>query len=177
MKKAFSLFAAFIILFAAGCEKQTKPKNATPPPIAPSFTANLDVKFNSIQMTAKLTKNATDDYTVQMLTPEILSPLALNYKDGGCEVTYDGLKFETDLNRFPQTEFGGLLANALSDIEHGIDIGTTISDGVVTYKGNGERGAFTVTRNTETGELLELSVEGAQLQVIFSEYKENFKDD
>lgn len=170
MKKAFSLFAAFLILFAAGCEKQTNPQ--TPPPLPSAFTANLDVSFNNISMTAVLTKNASDDYTVRMLTPEILSPLVLNYKNSGCEVTYDGLKFETDLNRFPQTEFGGLLTNALSDIEHGIDVETMISDGIVTYKGNGERGIYTITRNLKTGEILELSVEGAQLHAVFSEYKE-----
>ncbi len=173
MKKAFSLFAALFILLAAGCEKQTKQKSATPPPIPSAFTANLDVKFNNIEMTAVLTKNASDDYTVQMLTPEILSPLGLNYKDGVCEVTYDGLNFETDLNRFPQTEFGGLLTDALSDIEHGIDVEVTVSDGIATYKGNGERGIYTVTRNAETGELLDFSVEGAQLHAVFSEFKES----
>lgn len=172
MKKAFSLFAALMIFLAAGCEKQSNPKSQTPPPLPSAFTANLDIKFDNIQMTAALTKNAADDYTVKLLTPEIMSPLTLNYIDGGCEVTYDGLKFETDLNRFPQSEFGGLLTAALSDIEHGIDVETMVSDGVITHKGNGERGIFTVKRNSETGELLELSIEGAQLHIVFSEYKE-----
>ena len=76
MKKAFSLFAALMILFASGCEKQTSRKNQALPPAPSAFTANLDVDFNSIQMTATLTKNESDNYTVQILTPEILSPLS-----------------------------------------------------------------------------------------------------
>lgn len=175
MKKAFSVFAALLMLLAAGCEKQPSAKNQTPPPIPASFTAKLDVKFGDTSMTAALTKNAADDYTVQMLTPEIMSPLALTYKNGGCTVTYDGLKFETDLNRFPQSEFGGLLTSALSDIEQGIDVETMISDGIITYKGNGERGIYTVTRNAENGAWLELSIEGAQLHAVFSEYSNTSK--
>lgn len=171
MKKAFSVLAALLFLLAAGCEKQTNPKNQTPPPIPTSFTAKLDVKFGDTSMTAMLTKNASDDYTVQMLTPEIMSPLALTYKSGGCTVTYDGLNFETDLNRFPQSEFGGLLTSALSDIEQGIDVESACAEGIWTYKGNGERGVYTVTRNAENGAWLELSIEGAQLNVVFSEYK------
>lgn len=171
MKKALYVCAVLLFLITAGCEKQAAPKNQTPPPIPAAFTAKLDVKFGDISMTASLTKNASDDYTVQMLTPEIMSPLALAYKDGGCTVTYDGLNFETDLNRFPQSEFGGLLTSALSDIEHGIDIETMISEGTVTYKGNGERGIYTVKRNAENGAWLEFSAEGAQLHVVFSEYK------
>lgn len=171
MKKAFSLFAAVLILLAAGCEKQSAPETLTPPPIPSAFTAKLDVVFGDITMTANLTKNAADDYQIQMLSPEIMESLGLSYKDGACSVTYDGLNFETDLNRFPQSEFGALLTAALSDIEQGIDIETTYADGIWTYKGNGERGIFVVTRDAETGAWLELSIEGAQLHVKFSEYK------
>ena len=54
----------------------------------------------------------------------------------------------------------------------GIDIQTTYEDGIWTYKGTGERGVFVLTRDAETGAWLELSIEGAQLQVIFSDFKQ-----
>ncbi|MBO5230428.1 MAG: hypothetical protein J6B52_03290 [Clostridia bacterium] len=168
MKRAFSILAALIFLLAAGCEKQGI--NETAPPAAPTaFTANLNVTFGDTEMTAKLTQNSPDSFEIQILSPEILSSLALAYANGTCTVTYDGLKFETDLTRFPQAEFGALVTQTLADIAQDMNIQKTYSEGVWTYKGAGERGTFSLTQSAETGAWLELTVDGADLHVVFSD--------
>jgi len=172
LKKAFSVFATIIILIAAGCEKQ-KSVQSSPPPVPSAFTSNLEVTYGETAMTAELTQKSAEEFNIQILTPEILSPLALTYNKGTCTVTYDGLKFETDLNRFPQASFGTLLTQTVSDIAQGIDIETTYSDGIWTYKGTGEHGIFVMTRDGETGAWLELSIEGAPLHVVFSNFAQN----
>lgn len=171
MKKAFSVFAALILIFAAGCENQKIAETKTPPPLPEAFTANLKIAYGGTAMTAAFAQNSFENYELKMLTPEILSPLTLAYNSGVCTVTYDGLKFETDLNRFPQVSFGTLLTESISNIKEGIDIQTTFSDGIWTYKGTGERGVFVLTRDAETGAWLELSIEAAPLHVIFSDFK------
>lgn len=171
MKKAFSVFAALILIFAAGCENQKITQTKTPPPLPEAFTANLEITYGETAMTAAFTQKSFEEYELRMLTPEILSPLTLAYNKGICTVTYDGLKFETDLNRFPQVSFGTLLTETISNIKDGIDIQTTYADGIWTYKGTGERGVFVLTRNAETGAWLELSIEAAPLHVIFSDFK------
>lgn len=171
MKKAFSVFAALILILAAGCENQTITETKTPPPLPEAFTANLKIVYGDTVMTAAFTQKSFDEYELKMLTPEILSPLTLIYTDGNCTVTYDGLKFETDLNRFPQVSSGTLLTESIAHIREGIDIQTTYADGIWTYKGTGERGIFTLTRDEETGAWLELSIEGAKLHVIFTDFK------
>lgn len=171
MKKAFCVFAALIMIFAAGCENQNITQSKAPPPIPEAFTANLKIVYGESVMTAAFEQKSLNEFGLQMLTPEILSPLFLGYKDGVCTVTYDGLKFETDLNRFPQVTFGSLLTESISNIKDGVDVQTTYSDGIWTYKGTGERGVFVITRNAQTGAWLELSIEGAQLHVIFSDFK------
>ncbi len=173
MKKAFCVFAAFIMIIAAGCENQNITQSKAPPPIPETFTANLKIVYGESVMTAAFTQKNFSDFGLQMLTPEILSPLFLGYKDGICTVTYDGLKFETDLNRFPQVTFGSLLTESISNIKDGVDVQTTYSEGIWTYKGTGERGVFVITRDAQTGAWLELSIEGAQLHVIFSDFKTN----
>lgn len=171
MKKVFSVFAALIMLLAAGCENQKITESQTPPPIPEAFSSNLKIVYGDTSMTAAFTQKSFEEFEFRMLTPEILSPLALGYKGGICTVTYDGLKFETDLNRFPQVTFGTLLTEAISNIRDGIDVQTTFSEGIWTYKGTGERGVFVLTRDAESGAWLELSIEGAQLHVVFSEFK------
>lgn len=172
MKRAFSILAAFVFLLAAGCEKQ-RIDETTPPAAPTAFTANLNVTFGDTEMTAKLTQNSPDSFEIQMLSPEIMESLALTYANGACTVTYDGLKFETDLSRFPQAEFGALVTQTLSDIAQDMNIQKTYSEGIWTYKGTGERGGFSLTQSGETGAWLELTVDGADLRVVFNDFTTN----
>lgn len=170
MKKAFALLAAVALLMTAGCRKAaTTP--GTPPTAPARFSANVKAVFGEAEMTAVLTRSGETDYSLKMLTPEILAPLTLHYTDGKCEVEYDELKFETDLTRFPQTEFGALLTGAMTSVCDGIDITSACADGVWTYTGTSERGVFTLTQSAESGEWIEFSVEGALLHVTFSDFK------
>ena len=125
MKKAFSFFAVIIFILTAGCEKQST-KNLTPPPAPTSFSANVKVLYGDTEMTALITQKAAEDFTLDFLTPEAIAPLTINYSNGVCKVTYDGLSFETDFNRFPQTETGTLLINAISDVIQGINLQTAL---------------------------------------------------
>lgn len=162
--------AAVALLMTAGCKKADS-AHGTPPEAPAKFSATVNAVFGDAEMIAVLTREGAADYTLKMLTPEILEPLTLHYSDGKCEVEYDELKFETDLARFPQTEFGSLLTGALTAACDGIDITTACSDGVWTYTGTGERGVFTLTQSAESGEWLEFSAEGALLRVTFSDFK------
>ncbi len=173
MKKAFSVLAVLFILLAAGCENQKANNSTTLPDIPTAFTSNISITYGDIEMTALLTQNAAEDYTVKFLTPDALSPLSLSYKNGVCNVTYDDLMFESDLNRFPQTQMATLLTDSISDVIQDIDIEKTYSDGIWSYKGTGERGMFTLRRDSQTGAWLDLSIDGAKLSVIFSDFKQN----
>lgn len=174
MKKALSVFTAAIIILLAvtGCEKQIIGEK-TPPPLPENFTSKLEAVYGEITMTAEFTQNSYDDFSIRILTPEILSPLTVIYKEGICKVIYDGLEFEADLSRFPQTEFGHLLTQTLSDIKADLEIAKTYNEGIWYYSGSGERGVFTMTRDAETGAWLELEIEGAPLHITFSEFKTN----
>ena len=170
MKKLCLVSVLIVLVLISGCSNKniTQTKTVSPPE---KYSVNLDVAFRNIKMTALMTKLSPKKVEIQILSPEIMTPLSLLYENGVCTVTYDGLKFETDLNRFPQVAFGALLTESIANIREGIDIQTTYADGIWTYKGTGERGIFVLTRDAETGAWLELSIEGAQLQVVFSEFK------
>ncbi len=171
MKKLLSLLAVAVLFFAAGCESRSISDAKTPPPIPEVFSSNLKIAYGDTAMNAVINQLTNGETEIQMTSPEILAPLKLCYKDGGCTVTYDGLTFETDLNRFPQVSFGTLLINTLYDIKQGIDIQTTFADGIWTYKGTGDRGIFVMTRDAESGAWLSLSIEGASLHAEFTDFK------
>ncbi len=169
MKRAFSFLAALVLLIAAGCEKQS-PNSATPPPLPTSFSANLSADFCGTEMKAKLTQKSNEEYIIEMLSPDIMTPLKLTYNRGVCTVNYDGLEFESDSGRFPQSEFGALLTQALSYIGQNIDIQKTYDGTSWTYKGIGSRGEFSIKQNAENGEWINFNVQSADLTVIFSDF-------
>lgn len=122
-------------------------------------------------MKAKLTKHSAQKYQIDVLSPEILNTMSIIYENRICKVTYDGLSFETDLKRFPQSEIGGLLAQALTDADGGITTKSTDENGNTVYKGVTNYGEFILTQDSATGLWKDFSVEGASLRIIFSEYK------
>ena len=172
MKKALSVAASIIILALAfaGCEKQLIGEKA-PPPLPESFSANVEAVFDTTAITAEFVQKSLDEFSVKILSPEILTPLTVNFENGACTVIYDGLEFKSDLSRFPQTEFGRLLIQALSDIRTDLDITKTYSEGIWTYSGSSERGIFLLKRDGETGAFTEFEIEGASLHIVFKDFK------
>ncbi len=173
MKKLCLIFAVITMLVAAGCEKNISNqqiKQASPPS---AYSVNLDVTFKETEMKAKLIKHSSQKHEIQILSPEIMTPLSLVYENGICTVTYDGLTFETDLKRFPQAEFGALLTHALNDIDSGITTKSSTDKNTVIYKGITDYGDFSLIQDTETGLWKEFTVNGIPLRVIFSDYKTN----
>ncbi len=172
MKKALSVTVAVIIFIftAAGCEKQIIGEK-TPPPLPESFSANVEAVYENTSIIALFKQKSADEFSVRILSPDILTPLTVEFKSGICTVNYDGLEFNSDLSRFPQTEFGKLLIHAISDIKVDIDISKTYSDGIWTYSGSSERGVFLLTRDAETGAFIEFEIEGAPLHIVFKDFK------
>ncbi len=166
MKNALPFFAAVIIILTAGCEKQSK--NTAPPPPPASFSADLSVNFCGTEMKATLIQKNSDEFEMKMSSPEIMSDLTLIYSNGECTATYEGLEFKTEVNRFPQAEFGSMLTRALSYIGQDIDIQKTFGSNIWTYKGLLDRGEFAITQNADNGDWICFTVQAADLTVNFS---------
>ena len=168
MKRLVPLLTAIILL--QGCAIFSKQPSAPPaPPTA--FTADIAVTYGEYEVTAFFTQNSINSYIIKMLTPATLEPLAIAFENNACTVTYDDLKFETDLKRFPQTAFGAVMIDALSSIAKSANITSTYSDGIWTYNGTSDAGSFVLTQDNETGAWLTLNVESAQLKITFSNFK------
>ncbi len=172
MKKLCLVSVVLVFLLISGCNNPQKPlkKSISPPD---QYSVNLDVTFRNINMTALMTKHSPEKFEIKMLSPEILTPLSLIYENGICTVTYDGLTFESDFNRFPQSEFAALLTRALNDVDSGISVSESTENGDIIFKGITDYGEFALTQDSETGLWKEFTVNGASLHVIFSAYKTN----
>lgn len=171
MKRVISVSALLLLILAAGCEKQKVSENL-PVSIPSAFSAVVKGQFGEIETSAELVRNGEGDYRIDFITPEAISPLLLNYKDGKCNVTFGEISFGTDLSRFSQTEMGTFLTDSIDDTLSGLNVQSTVSDGVRTYTGTCEKGSFTLTQNEKTGTLLAFDIAQINLHLEFTEFKE-----
>lgn len=157
-------------MLAAGCEKQSKNSSASPD-IPSAFTANTEITFRDIYMTAQISKAADNELKIKMLTPEVLAPLEISCKGGVCTAAYDGISFSVETNRFPQIEFADIAAQAFEYAGADVELKKSVSDGIISYQGSTDSGVFILTQDKESGAWLDLSVEGAQLHIVFKDFK------
>ena len=157
------------MMLAAGCEKQGK-TNVSDRDIPDSFTAKAEITFRETFLTAQITRKESGELNVKILSPEVLAPLEINCKNGVCSASYDGISFEADSSRFPQADFASIAAQAFDYVQANIDLKRTVSDGVTTYQGGTDSGVFILNMDSQSGNWLDLSVEGAQLHVVFKEF-------
>ncbi len=170
MKKLCFVFALLFLSLASGCQNKNgyESKKASPPS---AYTVNIDVTFKELKIAGELTKHSPQKYDIKILTPDIMKPLLISYENDVCTVTYDGLEFESDVSRFPQSEFGELLTRALDDI-HSETVAFSVNEnGDIIYKGITDYGDFMMVQDSKTGLWKEFSVDGASLKITFSDYK------
>ena len=172
MKKFCFVFALIFLSLASGCRNQNgyEPKKSAPPS---AYSVNIDVIFKELKITGELTKHSPKNYDIKILTPDIMKPLLISYKNNICTVTYDGLEFESDVSRFPQSEFGALLTRALDDIDAETMTSSADENGNTVYKGITDYGDFRMIQDSKTGLWKEFCVDGASLNITFSNYKIN----
>ncbi len=159
------------LLLFCGCGKQEfqNTENA-PPKIPDTFTADLAISYNGNEMTATMRQNSFASYTFDMLSPAALEPMALSFEGGICTVTYNDLRFETDIGRYPQTAFCSVVADILDTLPTA-NITPTYADGMWTYSGSTDSGGYILTQNVATGAFNTLSVESLNLNITFSNFK------
>ena len=162
--------AAFLILIAAGCEKQkTDPEKSASFPEA--FTSVIEVKHGENVMTAKFTQTSFRNAKIKILTPESLAPLEMSFTDEKCSVRFNSLEFETDSARFPQAEQCSVIIQTLAYIGTGIDIEKTSENGETCYRGSSEHGVFALYQNPGNGKIKKLEISSSGLEVIFKEFE------
>ena len=160
----------FVIIFTAGCEKQNKTDYSSGD-ICNTFTAKAEITFRDLFMTAQISRKQNGELKVKIVTPDSLSPLEVICLDGKCRATFDGIEFSTATDRFPQAEFAATAAQAFDYVQAGIDLKKTVSDSKTTYQGSTDNGVFILTQDIQSGNWLDLSIEGAQLHIVFKEFK------
>ena len=158
------------MLFAAGCEKADNPPKNNPV-IPKNFSSDAEITFRDVYMTANLTVTDKDGFVVRMLTPEVLSPLEITCKNGVCTASYDGIGFSVETNRFPQADFARIAAQALAYSLAQVELKKSVSNGVISYQGSTDSGVFVLTQDAQSGALRDLSVEGAQLHIVFKDFE------
>ena len=168
MKKLFALLAAVILISATGCQKT---KEAEIPPLPEQYSTAISMSYAGTDTKAVLTRNAHGAWGIDVVEPEILDPLTFSSENGETSVSLDGMPLSNESSRFPQKDLCSMLFEALEQVYSGAAVQSPVNDGNITYSGKIDGGEYTLTRNAGDGSWIRFTVNEAQADILFSEFK------
>lgn len=168
MKKLFALLAAFLLISAAGCQKT---KEAEISPLPEKYSTAINMSYAGTDTKAVLTRNAQGTWGIDVVEPEILDPLTFSSENGKTTVSLDGMLLSDENSQFPQKDLCSMLFEALEQVYSGTAVQSPVNDGIITYSGVIDGGGYIITRNASDGSWIRFTVNEAQADILFSEYK------
>ncbi len=143
----------------------------TPPTFPQSFETDLEIRFNESEITAHWVCETLASNKFEMISPNSINGLILEFMGSTCTVTYEGLSFAMDFARFPQTAFGTELINAFETVVTDTDITVTQCEDSWEYKGLNSSGSFILKQNNTTGFFEYFSVPSMDLTIVFKNFQ------
>lgn len=169
MKKFWSVFLALLFVFAlCGCNKQ---KKDTPPPIAPSFEADVKITFNDVKITCHLKQSDFDNTQIEIYTPKELNGMIINKTPEECSLKFKEMNYKLDLSKFPKASFAQIMTDAYSTLTKSDKIKVKKQDKYWIYEGEINSGKFIITQNDKNGFVEKIEVPQVNMVAEFSNMK------
>ena len=109
MKRFFAIFAVLALLLT-GCAGSPSSSVVLPP----CFNSEAEITVGDTAYGVYLTRYAPGCWQVELNQPAAVKGLLFTVKDGGTEVSYDGLRFTFDTSRFP---VGSVVAASIDSLD------------------------------------------------------------
>ena len=168
--KKLRVFVFVSLLLLAGCNGKWFQKGTAPPAVPLSFESDLLVIINETELTAHMKNKSIVCCCFTFNTPKHLEGLSLSFENNMCKLEHNGLAFEMNMARFPETAFGSALVNAMIAIFNDTNIEKSKVNDDWHYKGESKSGNFLYIQNGISGAPKYLSVPSLDLTVEFSNF-------
>ena len=170
-KKIISIvLAVLLIMTLASCELATLFAPKIP---SMNFKTDAVVKYKTYEITCEMENVAGGALTVDIEEPVILSGLKMVCENGKVYLKLGSLSYDT--STVPQAGFGNVFADALNAVKENSEL-TKNDDGTWTLSADIEAGHMELILDGETGYPKKLTVDEAEIEVIFSNFTETDKE-
>lgn len=140
--------------------------------IKESFESNLTIQYGELAAEATFVRTSPGLCRLSVTSPEELAGTELVFEQDKVTLTYLGMTMSVDPSSVPGTAVIKLLTGAVDSVLQEEGVTLSYEDSVLLLEGQvGTSGNFTLRVDSETGNLLSLSVPDEALEVSFRDFK------
>jgi len=138
-----------------------------------NFKTDAVVKYKTYEISCTMENVEGGALTVDIEEPVILSGLKMVCENGKVYLKLGSLSYDT--SSVPQAGFGNVFADALGSVKENAEL-TKNEDGTWTLASDIQAGHMELILDGETGYPKKLTVDEAEIEVIFSNFTETDKE-
>ncbi len=168
-KLSVILAAVLIILPAAGCSKGGT-GGRVPENITKGFTCDAVISYNSMSMTAHLTRPAPGSCRIEITDPVPVGGLVMDWSGEGFKLNYMGIEVPFDTDVLPDSGFASAIVNVLETAAQTTEFEVTATDTDTVYSAVCDSGKYEMSFNTESGALTKIDISSINLNAVFSNF-------
>lgn len=171
MKKILSVFLILTILMFCGCTRLGE-NNLIKVPLE---SVSIPTQFNALVTITQgeFTGEAQVGYIKDLeliatiTQPEKLKGMKISVKQDSCEISYKGLTYKADTQKFINTSFAKVMVEVLLNAETSTNVTKSEKD-LVKIVGTVSAGEYTIIKNTSTDQIMSIEVPNMDLLINFT---------
>jgi len=152
--RAVTAVVVFLLVLFCGCSKLNSEKT----PVTSGFSSDVEIKINDLDYFGKLTYSNSNDFVIELTSPDIVSGLKIVFEAGQPTVTYKGINC-TNLYDFSAAS---MISEALKELE--------VNGVFDAEEGIYDCGDFIITVN-DAGFITEIDVKDYNAKIFLSNHK------
>lgn len=170
MRRVLSLLAAMgFLLCCCGCQNSGQNQNYTVPA---AFSADISVRHGALTFNAAFSIDANGTAITQIQGPAAVEGLEITQTAEACSFDFLGLSLDAPETLLPDTAFAKLLYAVLETLRDNTRCVVSRQGDEIVYSGMTADGeAFTLTQSQADGTLRELTMDGQNLTVTFTDFQ------
>ena len=129
-----------------------------------------DIKYDGMDIEAKIVRKALNLYSVEILSPETLKGMTVDYDGEEFIFKYMGLSFKSYPAALPDESFLKALFGSFNEISIGDKVTVRQSGNTFIADGTTDYGGFEIAMDT-AGNLKEIKIKDIDLAAVIKEFK------
>ena len=134
------------------------------------FSATATIRLEQMTAVADINRTAENTFTFQLVEPQALKDLSFQYNGSDITASYHGMSVTIGDDSMIAKALAGILFRSINEATKGSGVEISEADGILTLKGEGDGGNFTMQIDPKKNTILDLQVPSLDLSCEFSDF-------
>ena len=172
-KRLLMLILPFtILLLFTACKSISDAVKSKTPDLNKAFTSNITINHNNNEIEAIVTRYGNGIWDLEILSPDTLAGMVINYGTNGVNVMLGELEFSIPFENIINGSVFNVIFSVIDNAAAMPEMDFVQSDNGPTYSGTTSVGDYTLTFDPETNMLTHISVPEQLIEVFVKDINE-----